>query len=202
MVTCSRGIFSSSSMAWRIVLSTLCIRKSNAAGFCQHNGPNCHAFKHSTKHVEAKKQRWIVPFWNGRGCRCGTLPTPAPPRGRQRMSLSPWRGRRRSVCWTPAPACWGRWCLHGRPAPWAELHTESQNLYAAPGNRRTRWERTQEVIKRLSFILKGFVFYKNTQQTNLIGLHGDDGAQGEDEGVNIFHVEVICGHSVRHRVGG
>lgn len=36
LVTCSKGIFSSSSMAWRIVLSTLCRRKSKAAGFCQH----------------------------------------------------------------------------------------------------------------------------------------------------------------------
>lgn len=45
-------------------------------------------------------------------------------------------------------------------------------------------------------------YLKNTQWTNLIGFHGDDGAQGEDEGVNIFHVQVICGHGVGHGVSG
>lgn len=37
-------------------------------------------------------------------------------------------------------------------------------------------------------------------QTNLIRLHGDNGAQSEDEGVNVFHVQVICSHSIGHRV--
>lgn len=38
--------------------------------------------------------------------------------------------------------------------------------------------------------------------TNLIGFHGDDGAQGEDKRVNIFHVQVVSGHGVRHGVSG
>lgn len=37
---------------------------------------------------------------------------------------------------------------------------------------------------------------QSTPQTNLIGLHGDDGTQSEDEGVDIFHVQVICGHGI------
>lgn len=37
---------------------------------------------------------------------------------------------------------------------------------------------------------------------DLIRLHGNDGAQSEDEGVNVFHVQVICGHSIGHRVRG
>lgn len=203
LVTCSKGIFSSSSMAWRIVLSTLCIRKSNAAGFCQHTRTNC--LKLETKTIESKEPaaRWTVPFWNGRGCHCGTLRTPAPPRGRPRRSQSPWRGRRPSVCWRPAPACWGRRCLRGRPAPWAELHTESQNLYAAPGNRWTMQEKKWIIKKNmLNFSGLSVLFYNRTQSTDLIRLHGDDGAQSEDEGVNIFHVQVICGHGIWHRVGG
>lgn len=46
------------------------------------------------------------------------------------------------------------------------------------------------------------LYLKNKKQTNLIGLHGDDGAQSEDEGVDIFHVQVIRGHGVWHRVSG
>lgn len=46
------------------------------------------------------------------------------------------------------------------------------------------------------------IVWKSAGHANLIGLHGDDGAQSKDEGVNVLHVQVICGHGIRHRVGG
>ena len=36
----------------------------------------------------------------------------------------------------------------------------------------------------------------------LVWLHGDDGAQGKDEGVDILHVQVVGCHGVRDRVVG
>ena len=35
---------------------------------------------------------------------------------------------------------------------------------------------------------------------NLIWLHRDDSAEGKDERMNVFHIEVVSGHSIRHRV--
>lgn len=32
------------------------------------------------------------------------------------------------------------------------------------------------------------IFHSKNLETNLVRLHGDDGAKGEDEGVNVFHV--------------
>lgn len=32
--------------------------------------------------------------------------------------------------------------------------------------------------------------------TDLVGLHGDDGAQGEYEGVHVLHVQIVCGDCV------
>lgn len=32
--------------------------------------------------------------------------------------------------------------------------------------------------------------------TDLIGLHGDYGAESKYKGVNILHVQVVCGHCV------
>ena len=34
----------------------------------------------------------------------------------------------------------------------------------------------------------------------LIRVHGDDGTESKDEWVDVLHVEVIGGHSIRHRV--
>lgn len=39
---------------------------------------------------------------------------------------------------------------------------------------------------------------KKFVNTDLIGFHGNNGAEGKNEGMNIFHVKVVCGHSVRH----
>ena len=36
----------------------------------------------------------------------------------------------------------------------------------------------------------------------LVRFHGDDGAEGEDEGMYVLLIEVECGHSIRHRVVG
>ena len=37
---------------------------------------------------------------------------------------------------------------------------------------------------------------------NFVGVGGNDGTEGEDERMNVFHVEVISGHGVRHGVVG
>ena len=86
---------------------------------------------HSTGGMRPSLRRG-APSGTGRGCRCGTRPTPGLPRGHPRRSQHPARGRHLSACWTPAPACWGRRCWHGRPAPSARPRTASQSLSAAP----------------------------------------------------------------------
>ncbi len=37
---------------------------------------------------------------------------------------------------------------------------------------------------------------------NLVWLHGDDGAEGKDERVNVLHVEIVGGYSVGYGVVG
>ena len=37
---------------------------------------------------------------------------------------------------------------------------------------------------------------------DLVRLHGDDGTEGKDEGVDVLHVQVVGRHGVRDRVVG
>ena len=76
-----------------------------------------------------------APFWSGMAGQHGRHQTPKPRHDRPRRSLSPAHDRPRWACSAPTPACWGRWCWRGRPAPSAGLHTASPTLCATPVQR-------------------------------------------------------------------
>lgn len=204
LVTCSKGICSSSSMAWRIVLSTLCSRKSNAAGFCQHTRPNSHA-KIIQKVV---KQRASCELKLYHFETAGDVTAEHP--WLQRLHVAAHVGLRVHDVAVVCQFVEDLLLLVGEDDVCVEgLHHE-QSFTQSPRTftQHLVTEGRMQEKKGIIFVINVFLFwisvsfYKPTQWTNLIRLHGDDGAQGEYEGVNIFHVQVIRGHSIWHRVGG
>lgn len=73
--------------------------------------------------------------------------------------------------------------------------TMSSASHRVPEPLRSTWKQRQTLTMRTALNPDGLQPFF-TLMTDLVGLHGDDGAQGEDEGVNVLHVEVIRGHGV------
>ena len=54
------------------------------------------------------------------------------------------------------------------------------------------------LISRLHIFIEGHM--TRSCDTYLIRLQWDDGAESEDEWMNVFHVEIVGGDCVRHRI--
>lgn len=99
-------------------------------------------------------------------------------------------------------------CLFGKTMlPW-NAWTISRASHRVPEPlRKTCFTNTKSKTRALYFLSCCFISLVMTNvgyrvYTDLIRLHRNNGAKGKNEGVNIFHVKVVCGHSVRHWVGG